>query len=130
MKLAVGKFNLRVERDHIVVTNDANWLRLTPSEGDKATAAISTALRMTNFKVLPPKIKCSPFEVRFSEDGTCMLTRPGNAGGCTFKFHEGDDLVQAIQMGVKNLTDALRLSGGAKAGPMVPTSPEPPIDGR
>ncbi len=128
--MKAGHFKVELNRGHIEITNRAESVQFSPGEAHNASQAVSSAMRSAHFKALPPKIRVSPFDVLFSEDGTCRLQRDGSDKGCPFTFDEGDDLLRAIKLGVDKYTDQLKIRGGARPGVSSYNPPDPLIEGR
>lgn len=76
-------------------------LNLAPAEVDKATGLISIALGMEELDPLPSHIKDQPFVIRFFEDNTLALERTEGEGSLPFKWAEADELIVALQDGLK-----------------------------
>lgn len=73
---------------------------MTPAETDKATHVIGLALQMIGLDNVPSHITNSPWVIRFYPKQVFALERTDIAGSLPFRAHEGDDLIQAIQMGL------------------------------
>ncbi len=129
--LEVGNFKVDTLRDRIKVIRGEDSVEIMPAEASKASSVVGVAMRVSNFKVLPPEVQTTPFEVAFNESGlACTLRRIGETKGCSFDFNEGDDLLRTIEMGLNKVIDTLRIEGGAKAGASSINYPDPPIIGR
>lgn len=90
--------------EHTVIvtrTGTTQKLELRPAEVEKATQIIGIALSMETMEVIPDHIKNTPFVIRFFEDNLLALERADAKGSVSFKWDEGDDLILAIQSGLK-----------------------------
>lgn len=128
-----GPFEVHVVPGGITVGRGGKSLLLTPGEIDKVSSLIGLVLQVQNFKVLPPRIQTSPFEVRFQEqDGEilCVLGKKGMKETCSFLFREGDDLLNALSGGIKQHVDYITIGSGKRRVIPGRTTPEPPVDGR
>lgn len=76
-------------------------IKLKPAEVEKATKIIGLALQMESLETVPGHITSSPFVIRFFEDDTLALERNDILGSVRFSWAEGDELINAIQSGLK-----------------------------
>lgn len=128
--LASGPFKVDISSNGVTLVRDGK-LSFSPAEGDPLRKLVGMVLSMSSFKVLPPYLKSSPFEVAFSEEGSCTLSRKDRLGeGIVFSFSEGDSLIKAIDLGTSKHSDELRIRGGPRAGVSSYDPPEPIIEGR
>jgi len=82
-------------------TGTSQKLELRPAEVEKATTIIGIALQMETMDAIPGHITNSPFVIRFFEDDLLALERADAKGSVSFKWDEGDELILAIQSGLK-----------------------------
>jgi hypothetical protein len=128
--LSKGNFEVIPRPNSVVIRNKKSEIELAPAESAKVAEIVAMAVSMGSCKVLPPLIRMHPFEVKFSEDGLCLLSRIDSDKGLVFSFDTGDTLIQAIDMGATAVIDNLRLRGGARAGVGGMKTPDPLIEGR
>lgn len=79
----------------------AQKLELRPAEVEKAAQIIGIALSMETLETIPDHITNTPFVIRFFEDDVLALERVDAKGSVSFKWGEGDDLILALQSGLK-----------------------------
>ena len=104
----MSNFNFAGNEHTVVVTRAGTTqkLELRPAEVDKATYIIGIALQMETMDAIPDHITNSPFVIRFFEDDSLALERSDAKGSVNFKWEEGDDLILAIQSGLKIAVNA------------------------
>ena len=76
-------------------------LKMKPAEVEKATKAIGIALQMETLDTIPSHITNTPFVVRFFENDQLALERADTAGSVSFSWTEGDELINALNIGLK-----------------------------
>jgi hypothetical protein len=130
-KNTFGPFTVEVEMDILAIRRGEARVQFLPGEAGTATQLIGMARQMEKFKVLPPKLASSPWEVRFNEEGTLeWVHEESRDAGIMFKFDEADALVEGIQSALHKYTDVSTIRGGAGPGASGYSVPEPPFDGR
>jgi len=99
----MSKFSFTGNEHTVAVTRTGTTqeLKLRPAEVEKATTIIGIALQMETMEAIPDHIKNSPFVIRFFEDDLLALERADAKGSVSFKWDEGDELILAIQSGLK-----------------------------
>lgn len=127
-----GPFEVTVVPGGITVGRGTIGLLIAPGEVDLACSVVGTVMKMQSLKAFPPRIRMSPFEVSFREfDGKilCSLTKKKAKEKVEFYFSEGDQLLKALQGGVKQHTDYITVGSGKRRRIPGATTPEPPMDG-
>lgn len=99
----MSSFGFSGSESTVVVTRAGTTqkLELRPAEVEKATQIIGIALSMETLEAIPDHIKNSPFVIRFFEDERLALERSDAKGSVSFNWDEGDDLILALQAGLK-----------------------------
>lgn len=106
-------FRSNATANEVVLSRDKAELRFSPAEGEKATYLIGIALSMETMDSVPSHITNSPFVVRFFQDDSLALERSDKAGSIPFTFHEGDNLIKAIRLGVQTAVNDRALNRGS-----------------
>jgi len=129
-KIEFGPFTVEVEVNSLVIRRGEARLTFTPGEAGAASHIIGLARQMETFKVKPPQLRNTPWEVRFSESGTLEWVRVKAKSGIPFSFKEAAMLVEAVQHALKKYVDVNSIRGGVSSGLSAIQTPEPPIEGR
>jgi len=79
----------------------AQSIKLKPAEVEKATNVIGMALQMETLEIVPSHITNSPFVIRFFENDKLAIERTDTTGSVSFSWDEGDELINALQNGLK-----------------------------
>jgi hypothetical protein len=104
---------------------DKSLLEMAPAEVDKATKIIGIAMGMETMTTLPTHIRNSPFVLRFFEDDFLRLEREDAPGSIRFRWHEGDELIVALQQSLDMASDERTLIKGARASGTLPITESP-----
>lgn len=85
-------------------TDEVHQITMTPAEASKASYIVGFVLKMRNFKTVPDHITNTPFVIRFFNDAIYALERTDKhttkSDSLPFRFHEIDDLLKTIDIGV------------------------------
>ncbi len=115
----------------VIATPKSNEsIEITAAESLILTTLLATVAGMMNFKTLPPKIKETPFEIRFSPEGICTLTRDFEDKGVRLLMEEMDEVIKGVKLCVLKIQDMSGIRGGPEAGTPAFDTPDPVLEGR
>lgn len=128
--LSVGEFTIVVSNGVLTVKGADGSISFSPAEAARMVDLIALALQASNLPAVPPKLAYSPFSIAFDENEIMYLGRIDSKSVVQFTPKNGDDLILAIELGVKKLSDKLRIAGGPRAGVSSFNPKDPVINGR
>ena len=129
----IGDFEFYTHNGSIVIVgkvSDAGDMEVSPSESTTLCTSLNTVGSIAQFKSLPPFIKDKPFEIKFSETGSCILTRNSEDNGLAFEMTEVDDIIKGIKMTLDKIKDTNMITGGPSPGAAGYQLPDPLVEGR
>ena len=130
-KLTVNGFEVSVSGDTLLVKGANGSVSFSPAEATSFVNFVVLALQASNLPAVPPVLNSKPFMVTFTEDESMIISRQVDPSkGLHFTPNTGDNLIAAINMGLKSHVDDLRIRGGAKGGVSHHNPKEPVLDGR
>ena len=125
-----GKFSFYHHQDSVVIFDEKdNSIQFTGAEADRAIKMFDSVGRMVNLKRVPPFIKDAPFEVTFTPQGICQITRDNDRKGIFFKMTDVDHLIEGTQETIKKLID-LKVLRPDPNSHVLPGMGDLPYDGR
>lgn len=120
-----------VLHDHVTIAHGVEVARIRPGMVQGACDLLDFAGGMGDLSHRPDHIANGVCEIIFPPNGKMQFVPIGDLGFITLEFRETDDLINALQQGVRMLVDNRTLrSGPAEVGFVDLEGPAPPIEGR
>lgn len=111
MKMQIKQFNIGNRSGRLFVQDQAgNSLEFQPGDSQALISLVGTAASLMEFPALPPSVASHPFEVHFTAQGTCLVTRVDGESRCEFDKTNFDNFIEAVEVSVNNFVDAKRIN--------------------